>query len=795
MKKLFFLASTFIALAGTVAAQDISQYNVSWNSQSKNSSESMPLGGGDVGCNVWVENNDILFYISKTGTFDENGSMLKLGRVRLHLSPNPFKSNFKQELKLKQGHIEITGDNNTVVKLWVEVFKPVVHVEVSSAQKLSAKAIFENWRTDDRQLSVDERHQAWGYSNVTPEELPLYTRKDTIRPQAASLVWYHQDRNNEMVIDREAVQQHLGAVKNQLWNPMKDLIFGGELVAKGMKYTGTMDSIYVATKYRGWVYQSVAPSTKINLDVVLHTAHATPAVWQKGLQAEVALAPANSTKLLKTQQWWAQYWDHSHIYVNTDKQDHTNDKGWEVGRNYNVFRYQLACNAFGEWPTKFNGGLFVFDADFVKGDYKNKVTPDFRRWGGSSFTAQNQRLVYWPMLKSGDFSMMAPQFEFYRRAMSNALLRVKTYWGHGGVAFNEQLENFGLPAGHTYERLWGGHPLQPRSDSSSTRVLKNQKGETKKFVDYGFVTNPWVMDHYDGELEFSKMILDYQLYSGADISKYLPFVDESVRFFDEHYQYWSKKLNGYPLDANGKLIMYPGSALETYKGATNSTSTIAGLKSVLTELTELPVQYGTAAQRAYWKGLLTRLPDMATRELKGHTVISPAQIWDGKVNNTELPQLYPVFPYRIYGVGKPNLQLAQDTWHFGADKGSQYSIVSWHPDPIFAADLGLTDEAQKLTTQKLSNATFRYPTFWGPGLDWAPDHNWGGSGMIALQEMMLQADGKKIYLMPAWPKDWNADVKLRAPYNTTIEATIKDGKVVKMKVTPEARAKDVIVKD
>lgn len=793
MKKTLFVVLVFMACATLVAAQDISQYNIVWSTQSRNSSESMPLGGGDIGCNVWVENNDIMFYIGRSGTFDENGSMLKLGRVRLQLSPNPFKNSFRQELKLKQGHIEIKGDNNTVIRLWVEVFKPVIHLEVSSDQKLSAKAIFESWRTTDRQLSVEERHQAWSYSNVLPDEILIYTRKDTIRPQDNALIWYHQDNNREMVTDREAVQQHLGPLKHKLWNPMKDLIFGGVLVARDMKFNGVLDSVYVATKYRGWIYESVAPAKTINLDIVLHTAHGTPATWLKGLQNEVVQSAASIAKVMKNELWWEQYWDRSHIYINTDKPDNATDKGWEVGRNYNVFRYQLACNAFGEWPTKFNGGLFTFDADFVKGEYKNKTTPDFRRWGGSIFTAQNQRLVYWPMLKSGDFSMMKPQFEFYRRALANTLLRTQTYWGHRGASFTEQLENSGLPGGHPYERLWGGHPLQPRSDSASTRVLKNQKGERKEFVDYGFLTNQWIMDHYDGQLEFSKMILDYQLYSGADINQYLPFIEESVRFFDEHYQYWSKKLNGYPLDANGKLILYPGSALETYKYATNSTNTLAGLKSVLTGLIELPARYGTAAQRTYWKGLLNRLPGISTRELKGHTVISPALSWESKVINTEMPQLYPVFPYHLYGVGKPNLQLAQDTWHFGADSESQYGIVSWHPDPIYVADLGLTDEAKKLTTQKLSNSSFRYPTFWGPGLDWAPDHNWGGSGMIALQEMMLQADGKKIYLMPAWPKDWNADVKLHAPMNTTIEAIITDGKVMTIKVTPAARAKDVVI--
>ena len=32
---------------------------------------------------------------------------------------------------------------------------------------------------------------------------------------------------------------------------------------------------------------------------------------------------------------------------------------WQAGRNYQLMRYLLGCNAFGQWPTKFNGGLFT----------------------------------------------------------------------------------------------------------------------------------------------------------------------------------------------------------------------------------------------------------------------------------------------------------------------------------------------------------------------------------------------------------------------------------------------------
>ena len=55
MKKItvfFFLIST-LSIKAQIPVLD--NYNQVWNTQSNNSSESMPLGGGDIGLNVWVE--------------------------------------------------------------------------------------------------------------------------------------------------------------------------------------------------------------------------------------------------------------------------------------------------------------------------------------------------------------------------------------------------------------------------------------------------------------------------------------------------------------------------------------------------------------------------------------------------------------------------------------------------------------------------------------------------------------------------------------------------------------------
>ena len=88
----------------------ISDCNVVWDSPSKNSWGSMPIGNGDIGLNVWVEENgDLLFYIGKTDAWSENARLLKLGRIRVGVDPNPFKkgTTFRQELRLREGEIRI----------------------------------------------------------------------------------------------------------------------------------------------------------------------------------------------------------------------------------------------------------------------------------------------------------------------------------------------------------------------------------------------------------------------------------------------------------------------------------------------------------------------------------------------------------------------------------------------------------------------------------------------------------------------------------------------------------------
>jgi hypothetical protein len=162
MKRKIYLSLFLIALSVPIFGQIslIDQYNVVWNSQSQNSSESMPCGGGDIGLNVWVEQGDVLFYMSKSGFFDENNQLLKAGRVRLKLSPNPFDGGtFRQELKLNDGLVLIEGSKDGLtakVRIWVDVFRPVVHVDVEANRKVKLTSGYETWRHEDHVLQKME---------------------------------------------------------------------------------------------------------------------------------------------------------------------------------------------------------------------------------------------------------------------------------------------------------------------------------------------------------------------------------------------------------------------------------------------------------------------------------------------------------------------------------------------------------------------------------------------------------------------------------------------------------------
>ncbi len=733
----------------------------------------MPCGGGDIGMNVWVENGELLIYVARSGSFNEDNALMKAGRIRLKLFPNPFAGKiFKQELHLQEGFVTVEGQRNGIratIMIWADVFNPVAHINISSNKKINVEAAYESWRYQDRVIKARENFaNSWKWA--APKN-NVY-KKDIIDFNGNEILFYHYNTATT-IFDATVAQQGMDGVKDQLYNPLAKLTFGGAFSGKGFVPAGTYEGNYVNTDFKGWTIKSSVAAKQHSLNLYLHTAQVEDiGEWKKSLDSLEKRSTNSSIAFTNSQQWWKQFWQRSFIEIDNAN---PNSKAWEVGRNFQLFRYMLAINAHGVWPTKFNGGLLTVDPVFT--DTANKLTPDYRNWGGGLHTAQNQRLVYFPMIKNGDWDLLQPQLDFYTRLLKNAELRSNFYWNHPGACFTEQMENFGLPNFAEYGQ-------------------KRPVG-----FDKGMEFNAWLEYEWDTVLEFCLMMLEEQEYTGRDITDKIPFIESCLHFFDEHYQYLARQRGSKALDGNGKLVLYPGSGAETFKMAYNSTSTIAALQTVTLKLINVlrdrmmehhPVDSNLTKTMRYLTELFIRLPDISYHSMNGHITIAPAKNWE-RINNTESPQLYPVYPWGIFGIGKPGLDTALNTFKYDTSVVKFRSHVGWKQDNIWAARLGLTEEAWKLTSLKLQNSARRFPAFWGPGFDWVPDHNWGGSGMIGLQEMLLQTDGKKIMLFSAWPKDVDVHFKLHAPGNTLVEAELKDGKLIMLKVLPESRRADIVL--
>lgn len=777
---------------------ELDAYNVLWESQSQNAGESMPLVGGDIGCNVWVEDGEVFLYVQRSGSLSENGEFLKMGRFRINLTPNPFagESAFRQVLKLEDGYVEIESKSgkkqNALIKLWVDVFNPIVHIDVESAEATRVNIAYESWRTEDKELEKkgDGRHERFTCFSLDGYPGEVFRIKDEINHNENGILFYHRNPKTKLIPEVLIEQQGLEVYKNEIVDDIKDRTFGGFVFGEGLIPAGTGEGQYQITPFKSWKLESEKAQKSHNISIATHIEQAEGFEdWKTNLFEAVDKSKENSAKAFQnTVDWWRVFWERSFIVVNPGNSE-PEDSVWQMGRNYQLFRYQLGGNTKGEYPTKFNGGNLNYDPVLVAEKYK--YDPDWRQWGGAVHTAQNQRLIYWPMLKSGDFDAILSQFELYRKGLPAAKARVEKHFGHEGAVYTEYMNAPGLVFGAGWGWNKTGHRGRGAEVSFGDERANAATGYNS-IVEAGVQANQNCAYHWESQLEHAYMIMEYHRFSEQDIEQYMPFIKESVKFFDEHYQLRQKMRTGKPLDENGKLVFYPSTSCETYRGATNPIDLLSGLNACLHSLIDLDEKYVSASEKEYYNDYLMRIPEYPMDEQHGLSYYKPAETWL-TIMNSELPQFYPLFPFDQFKLGDEEIEYFKNTYHL-APENLKGVIKSWHQDGIQLARMGMVEEAAAYNIQKLKDSPRRYPTFWGPGHDWVPDHNWGGSGMIGLQEMLLQTVDDKIVLFPAWPKEWDVNFKLHAPANTVIECKLVAGEVTDLKVTPIHREKDIVIK-
>ncbi len=727
--------------------KELRRFDVVWDRPGAGSRDSMPLGNGDISLNVWTEaaTGSLCFYIGKTDAWDENGCLLKLQKVRIRVEPNPFVEGqpFLQRLNLAEAAVEIAagrGENETRLRLRIDANLPLIRLEARLPEKSVLTAGFEPWRLkpetlkDELVSGINHFQDIFGFTVVQPDVV--------LSLPADRIGWYHLNPGTPSFAKNLAMQ---GLEKAGIRNPLKNRVFGG--IIEGLGFSKQDDKTLVSRE--GAIRA---------LDVCALTLHpSNPKSWLGAVDKQIrrvqAISPAKALEAHNV--WWRAFWNRSWIYVRSAGTVTTplgvENEGDVVTRGYVLQRFINAGAGRGAHPIKFNGSIFTVEEPGTEG------FADYRRWG-PGYWWQNTRLPYMGMPAAGDFDLMQPFFKMYAELLPLGRYRTRLYFGHDGVYFPECIYFWGA----VFTETWGEKYLSEM---------------TERIQASGWHKYEWV-----GGLEMAVMMLEAYSYTQDAAflrEKVLPFAEANLTFFDKHYG----------LDEKGRLKLEPSQSLETWWECTNSLPEVAGLHYLTKELKMLPAGALSAAQAKLVDRLIGILPPIPTREVDGLRMLAPAERF-AKKQNVENPELYAVYPFRLYGIGKPDIEYATRALDARTDRGH----FGWRQDDIFMALLGLTEQARKGLVERASqwDKKHRFPAFWGPNYDWTPDQDHGGVLMKTLQVMLLQCENKQIRLLPAWPADWDVTFKLHAPIGTTIEGEARDGKIVRLSVTPEPRKKDII---
>ena len=725
-KSLIVFLFTILYIDVFAQSELVNDYSVLWDSPSENASGAMPIGNGEVGANVWMEKNgNLVFYLSRTDAWSENSALYKLGKLRVSFYPRLLGEDvtFRQFLNLKEGKIEFeikSSKQKITLDFLVDNESPVVYLKGRSDYPVQVTVSSEIWRTQARLVPAKERHFAL---QQCPYDSLAMEYPDIVKDVNDNLIVYH--RNEHSIYPFTLQHQGLADDNNKGKDPFIHRTMGYNVSGEGfMKRTPTMIC-------------SESAVDDFCLKIVAYTKQtATEQEWIDRTEQIMRQSPDFNVAAQRTAAWWKQYWDKSYIVIGTPDRV-TGDR---LTQAYILQSWMFACAGRGNYPIKFNGSIFTVEPVFTDPD--RTYNPDFRLWG-PDYWWQNTRLIYHPMLKSGDYDMMRVLFRHYFSNLPMLKKNAQAFYGVDGAVNPETSTIFGTFVNHDYG--W---------DRTNA-----QKGD---------IENPYVRYYWSSGLEIVALMADYYQYTQDKVfaaDTLVPMGREVLKFYSSFF----------PRDEKGKIRITPTHSLETYQeDVYNDLPNVAGLHYVVNSLLNLPPDCATYEDRSFWKELQQLLPAIPVKREGKRCFFAPAEGYNENRMNAENPELYAIFPFALCNISTKDRQIGIDTYNDRIVRNT----VGWTQDGQQAARLGLTEEAKENILAKVRNKhpNHRFPVYWGPNFDWTPDQNHGGNMQLTLQEMILQSYGKSIYLLPAFPEEWDVSFKLYTTGNNWIKGTYRNKK-------------------
>jgi len=465
----------------------------------------------------------------------------------------------------------------------------------------------------------------------------------------------------------------------------------------------------------------------------------TQADWKSETTKALSDAGNYSKASKRTQTYWNKLWEKSYVKISTP--DITTGK--KITEAYNCQRWITTTAGKSEYPIKYNGSIFTIE--------KN---PDYRKWG-ECYWWQNTRLPYYSMLKTGDWDILKQLFCYFSRLIPVFKDDARSYHDSEGATFPETMTPFG----------------------------------TFAVADFGYgVRYPqtmWIRHIMQGPLDLVHLMIDYYRYT--DDKQFMtevvfPMSEQFIEFF----------ISRNKLDESGKMRIKNTQSLETYwYDVENDTPDLAGLHCIIKDFRSIEgtiqIPKSLAEKIDYIEKVVPDVP--VRKDAEGKDIYVPAEKYNSKTTNCENPELMTVFPFKLSTIVS-NKELGINTFL----KRKNVFTYGWPQDGQVAALLGLTDIAKDQLIARIGNTNpkYKFVSYYGPNFDWTPDQCHGGNIMTTIQEMVMQCYDSSIYLLPAFPKDWNVCFKLAVPGKTFVSGEYSDGKWISEPKTEKQSGHSII---
>ena len=717
------------------------------------------------------------------------------------------------------------------VTVWVDRHAPVAHFAVNASQPVHASVSIDMWRTVPIPVDTGGYYCDQSQRFVYPDTLWLPSSGEGgIGRGAGELLWFHRNDNATAGSSRLPNAYLTGRARQGLsetgagstLDPLVNRTFGGFIRQRDQPSSWSTANINETAKGLIASLDSLLALDSFAFDLFVHAAQTLTAeayVEQLGnLTTSVDAQPLQAAFAAHVATW-SDLFNRSHVLLSLPGEP---DLSYRLNQLMLLQRVQDHMDGLGGFPIHFNGQSFSIGS-FAE----STLGPDSRPWG-SAYWWQNTRHMYWPALQSGDSELLLALFTFYHGLLPVLQECVSTYYNHSGAFFEETMAVYGLPvdAGYGY-------------DCDGTAALHD--------------TN-YIRYHWDGSIELCLMMVQYYQQSNNDTfgsSVLLPFCTPVMEFFRLHFP---------ERDIENRTVFYPSQGLETWQCpnaadpdqcVTNSVVFISGLQTTLTALLQLPDSLipDSAELREEWTAQLSSLPPVPRGPCPSNTSLScvhPASRYNSSLPmNSENVELYTLWPFNLYGLGRPGLEVALNSY-----QERRYPCnYGWCQDLVDAAYLGLRDELAAAVVERVQAGPavgWKFPTFVGPMQDATPAADHISVLRMAVQTALLQeisqqafdirlitqphktftihtdsrteadsrnslprrqhvsdrqatlvqrtpVSGSVLLLFPSLPADWDVDFKLWASGGTVVQATCTNNSLTRLVVTPTERMADVVL--